>query len=139
MVWKTSCWGISRYFYKLLCLSWRKFFRASYGTLGHPGSALLPIRAAGVSGTDWICEGQFEQLSFLGDERERQRRMLIDRTMDDIRNRFGHKVISRGTLMADPRLGGCNPKEDHIRTFPGGYGSSPLFGSGDAYPSTSHG
>ena len=95
-------------------------FLASYDSFGSPGSTLHPVRAMGVSGGNWIREGQFEQLSFFPEERERQRRGHLDHVIDGIRGRFGHKVIARGALMADPRLGSCNPKDDHIRTFPGG-------------------
>ena len=95
-----------------------KLFRANYGSLGQPGSRLLPIRSVGVRVADLMREEDFLQLSFLPEAQKRQNKMSIERTMDDIRGRFGHTAIARGMLLADKALGSDNPKEDHIRTFP---------------------
>ncbi|MDR0324476.1 MAG: DNA polymerase IV [Oscillospiraceae bacterium] len=95
-----------------------KLYHACYGSLGNPGSTLLPIRSVGVRASDLVREEEYYQLSFLPKEHKRQNIMAIERAMDDIRERYGHTAISRGVLIRDRALGSDNPKEDHIHTFP---------------------
>lgn len=73
-----------------------------------------PIRSIGVRCTDLIPAAAPLQLSLFGDEEHRQKQERIDRTVDDLRRRFGHFCIQRAAVLADRPLGGINPKGDHI-------------------------
>lgn len=37
----------------------------------------------------------------------------IERTIDDIRRRFGHFSLQRGIMLTDKQLSHLNPKADH--------------------------
>jgi DNA polymerase-4 len=73
-----------------------------------------PVRSIGVRCTDLVSAGAPMQLSLFGDEERRQKQETIERTVDDLRRRFGHFVIQRASVLADAPLGGINPKGDHI-------------------------
>jgi len=53
-------------------------------------------------------------------EEQRNRRERLERTVDDIRRRFGHYAIGRAVTSADNTLTNINPKDDHI-IHPVGY------------------
>lgn len=72
-----------------------------------------PIRSIGVRGCKLSLAGEM-QLSFLPEEQRAQKCSAIERTVDELRARFGHGCIQRGVLLADPFLAGVNPKDDHV-------------------------
>jgi DNA polymerase-4 len=84
------------------------------------GDPPVPIRSVGVRASNLIMEEEHLQLSFLPDEYKRQNMISIERTMDEIRGRYGHAAIARGMMVADRVLGSDNPKDDHLHTFPTG-------------------
>jgi DNA polymerase-4 len=45
--------------------------------------------------------------------RAREKLEQLERTVDDIRRRFGHYAIYRAVVEFDPTLKHINPKEDH--------------------------
>jgi DNA polymerase-4 len=73
-----------------------------------------PVRSVGVRCTDLMPAGTPIQLSLFNDEERRGKQEAIDRTVDDLRRRFGHFVIQRASVLADAPLCGINPKGDHI-------------------------
>jgi DNA polymerase-4 len=79
-----------------------------------------PIRSIGVRCTDLLPSDMPLQLSLFEDETKRQKQEVLDRTVDSIRNRFGHFCIQRASVLADRPLGGINPKGDHV-IFPVGF------------------
>lgn len=79
-----------------------------------------PIRSIGVRCTDLLPSDMPLQLSLFEDETKRQKQEVLDRTVDSIRNRFGHFCIHRASVLADRPLGGINPKGDHV-IFPVGF------------------
>jgi DNA polymerase-4 len=79
-----------------------------------------PIRSIGVRGCDLVPAGGGLQLSLLCDEKKRDRRMKLEKTVDDIRRRYGNLSIQRAVLLIDRRLGTMNPKDDHT-IHPVGY------------------
>ena len=78
-----------------------------------------PLRSIGIRATNFVVEDGCQQLSLFDDDR-RQRMETIERAVDDIRHRFGHYAIGRGSLMADKTLGWINPIADHT-IHPVGY------------------
>lgn len=47
------------------------------------------------------------------DAQKRERMETLERTVDDIRRRFGHYEIGRAITTNDRTLTNINPKEDH--------------------------
>lgn len=52
------------------------------------------------------------QLDLL-DSENREKRETLDRTVDDLKRRFGDRCIRRAVVMEDPTLAGLSPYEDH--------------------------
>lgn len=73
-----------------------------------------PIRSIGVRCTDLISTNAPLQLSLFEDEEQRQKREALDRTVDELRRRFGHFAIQRASVLADRPLCGIDPKTDHV-------------------------
>ena len=76
----------------------------------HDGS---PIRSLGVRACDLLLEDAL-QMSFLPELRRAERLETLERTMDQLRARFGHFSIQRGIMLTDRQLSNLNPKDDHV-------------------------
>ena len=72
-----------------------------------------PLRSIGIRGADLVPATTPIQISMFENTEKRARREQLERTMDDIRRRFGHYVIGRAATTADSSLTNINPKEDH--------------------------
>ncbi len=69
-----------------------------------------PLRNFGIRATDLVSDAGTDQLSLFVDEQQRQKRMVLERTMDSIRDRYGHFAVTRGSLMTDRQLTGFDPQ-----------------------------
>ena len=83
-------------------------FRKSYNLSCQP-----PLRSIGVRGSDLVTDDGNVQLSMLTEETRRINQELIEHAVDGIRRRFGHFSVQRAFMLGD-RIGGINPKDDHI-------------------------
>jgi DNA polymerase-4 len=72
-----------------------------------------PVRSVGVRGADLVSDDGTVQLSMLTEEARRINQELIEHAVDGIRRRFGHFSVQRASMLGD-RIGGINPKDDHI-------------------------
>lgn len=79
-----------------------------------------PLRSIGVRGTDLVSALGNKQLSFLDDDVKEERQIRLERTIDDLRRRFGHFSIQRALMLTDKPLTDLNPKDDHV-IFPVAY------------------
>ena len=79
-----------------------------------------PLRSIGVRACDLVSAHENVQLTMYGDEQQRERQESLERTIDDIRRRFGHYAIARAVMSTDPTLKQFNAKGDHI-IHPVGY------------------
>ncbi len=79
-----------------------------------------PIRSLGVRGCELVPAGGTVQLSFLDDEEKRNKIERLEKTVDQIRQRFGNLSVQRALMLTDQHLGKINPKDDHI-IHPVGY------------------
>lgn len=79
-----------------------------------------PIRSIGVRASDLTNPCYSTQLSLFVDEAYRDKLRRADRTVDEIRRRFGYKSIQRGLMYCDRVLSDVNAKEDHT-VHPHGY------------------
>lgn len=72
-----------------------------------------PIRSIGVRACGLIKDS-ISQTSFLPDIAAAQKQEELEKTIDNIRMRFGHDEIQRAVMMTDTKLSAVNPKEEHI-------------------------
>ncbi len=73
-----------------------------------------PLRSVGLRAAMLQAEGAPVQMSLFDGAVERLRREEeLERTIDDLRRRFGHRSVLKGALYEDPKLGMINPKGDH--------------------------
>ena len=79
-----------------------------------------PIRSVGVRVSDLVQDSTPYQLDLYTDPFLRERKLTIDRTVDDLRRRFGFGTIQRGCMYTDRKLSSLNAKEDNT-VHPHGY------------------
>lgn len=71
-----------------------------------------PIRTLGVRACE-LSEESNLQMSLLPEMKKMQRREEEERTIDNIRRRFGHFSVQRGIMLSDRDLSEINPKKRH--------------------------
>lgn len=91
-------------------------FALSYGLLQESWREGTPLRSLGVSVSGLSPAGAVLQLSFLPQDARRQKHLLLEEAIDDIRARYGHFAIQRAVMLADQPLGQINPQEEHVLT-----------------------
>lgn len=72
-----------------------------------------PLRSIGICGCDLIPATTPKQLMLFENEAGREKQERLERTIDDIRRRFGHYAIYRSVVEFDSTLQHINPKGDH--------------------------
>lgn len=73
-----------------------------------------PVRSVTVSASELISQFKPTQIILGQDEDKRIRQEELAKTVDNIRSRFGHRSIIRGSLLKDERIAGVNPKDEHV-------------------------
>ena len=63
-----------------------------------------PIRAVTIRGIDLVSQKDAEQLFMFVDHQKRDRRILLEDAVEDIRRRFGKRAISYAILMGDLKI-----------------------------------
>ena len=96
-----------------------ELFQASFSLLQAHYAWRRPLRSLGVRSGHLVEEKQADQMSLFPDA-GRERRETLERTIDDIQEKFGHAALRRAILLQDPTLDGGDIK--------GRQGSSPLRG-----------
>ena len=72
-----------------------------------------PVRSLGIRACNLaLCES--EQMSFFPEVAALQTKETVEKTVDQIRGRFGHFAIQRCVLLSDRELSSLNPKDDHV-------------------------
>ena len=79
-----------------------------------------PLRSIGVRGTELLSAESGEQLSMFADAARRERALRLERTMDEVRRRYGYHALSRATVLRDKTLANIDAKSDHV-IHPVGY------------------
>ena len=75
-----------------------------------------------MRGCDLVTADRLEQLALFEDPGAYDRQKELEKTIDEIRRRFGYFSIQRGLMLSDRQLSGFNPKEEHVIhpvSFPG--------------------
>ena len=73
----------------------------------------LPLRSIGVNCSSLTPFDAPEQLDIFGEHERRAKVETLDKTVDDIRRRFGHHIIQRGVVLRDMRFASVNPRDEH--------------------------
>lgn len=89
-------------------------FQVSYELLNENWQPGTPLRSLGISVSQLVPAGMLMQLSFLPEDAARQRQEILEQTIDDIRDRYGHFAIQRAIMLYDRALGKINPEEEHV-------------------------
>ena len=72
-----------------------------------------PLRSIGIRAMNLVPEYAPEQLTLFADEADRLKKEMLERTVDNIRYRYGHYAINRAIVTMDNTLNNINPKDDH--------------------------
>ena len=76
-------------------------------------SFTLPLRSIGISLSDFKPRFEPQQMSLLRDEKLRSRQSALDLSVDNLKKRFGSYCVRPAVLLADRKLSGFSPKEEH--------------------------
>lgn len=72
-----------------------------------------PIRSVGVRVSELVADSCPYQLDLYDDPEKRENRLKIEKTVDNLRRRFGFQAIQRGCMYTDRKLASLNAKEDN--------------------------
>jgi len=75
---------------------------------------MLPLRGIGLRAATLMSSDAPEQLDLFENHKRLDYRRKIDRTVDDIRRRYGYHSIKLGLTGIDNKLGMLNAREEHI-------------------------
>ena len=73
----------------------------------------FPYRSVGLSCSSLCADDMPIQLDFMGDETRRIHMEQLERSIDDLRRRYGHQIVQRGVVLADSGYAKINPVEEH--------------------------
>ena len=73
-----------------------------------------PIRSIGIHVSELSMDQVPYQLDIYSDPEQRERKLKIDKTVDDIRRRFGFEMVQRGCMYTDRKLSALNAKQDNV-------------------------
>ena len=76
-------------------------------------SSGFPYRSVGLACSALSPENAPIQLDFTGDEERRVHLETLERSIDDLRRRYGHQIVQRGVVLADSSYAQINPVEEH--------------------------
>ena len=79
-----------------------------------------PLRSIGVRATDLLPASTPVQCSIFEDSERQEKRERLERSVDDLRRRFGHYCVGRAVCVSDPTLRNISPKDEHV-IYPVGY------------------
>lgn len=87
-----------------IALKARELFHKNYKWSEH-------VRSITVRAINLIPKGQPLQLNLYTDNQKRERRIVLDDTIEEIRNRFGKRSIYPATLLGDLKIPGVGSNE----------------------------
>ncbi|MBP3429088.1 MAG: DNA polymerase IV [Clostridia bacterium] len=76
-------------------------------------ASAFPLRSVGLNCSMLTPDDAPVQLDFTGDEEKRMQREQLERSIDDLRRRYGHQIVRRGVVLLDQGYSAINPVEDH--------------------------
>lgn len=82
--------------------------------LSSEGAAVFPLRSIGVRACELVPARTPRQVSLFESEEKRVQQETLERTVDDIRRRFGHFSVSRAIALLDPTLTNLDARSEHV-------------------------
>ena len=79
-----------------------------------------PLRSIGIRAMDLVPATTPMQLTLFEDQVRREKAEQLERSIDDIRRRFGHYSVCRAVCTMDDTLHNISPKDEHT-IHPVGY------------------
>ncbi|MGI6248922.1 MAG: DNA polymerase Y family protein [Acutalibacteraceae bacterium] len=73
-----------------------------------------PVRSIGISCTDFEQEDFPAQLDLYGCAQRRAKAQRLDKTVDELEERFGNFCVQRGLMLTDRGLSGFNPYSENV-------------------------
>lgn len=73
-----------------------------------------PIRSIGVTLSEFTDDTAAQQTSLFEDETKRDKKIMLDKSLDKLKNRFGSYCVRPASLLKDKALSSFSPKEEHI-------------------------
>ena len=96
------------------CCTSRPLLDAAMGLFRQHCRWQKPLRGLGLSAIYLVTADKHIQLSLFDDTAEKLLvQEKIEKTVDELRFRFGHEAVLRAATLLDPKLTGFNPKEEH--------------------------
>jgi|GEM_PF-2060545 len=86
---------------------------------------IKPLYSIGVRGINLVTEDSAYQQDLLTNHNMRDKFEKLERTVDEIRERFGYKSIQRGIILKNKEFTDISPKDDHV-IHPVGYLSGKI-------------
>jgi Nucleotidyltransferase/DNA polymerase involved in DNA repair len=74
----------------------------------------IPLRSIGICASNFEPELTSKQLSLFGEDKFSTKQLELEKTIDEIRERFGFKVVKRGLMLVDMELSDFNPSRENI-------------------------
>lgn len=74
----------------------------------------IPLRTVGVSISGLRKDDGYIQMNLFTSEKQREKQLVLEETMDAIRNKFGFEKIQRCSMKLDQKLTDFDPKHDHV-------------------------
>lgn len=74
----------------------------------------IPLRSIGLRACDLIPATEPKQFNLFIDEPQNDKQESLEKTVDEIRRRFGHYAICRAVTKSDKTLKNINPKDEHV-------------------------
>ena len=79
-----------------------------------------PLRSIGIRGSNLVPVEDMRQTSLFADDIKREKLERLEYAIDGVRQRFGHRSVSRALMSYDNKLGKVDAKADHT-IHPVGY------------------
>ena len=86
----------------------------------HYGHWPAPLRKVGVRGSNLVSEYAPRQLTIFEDPGKDQQKEDLERTINELRARFGNKIVQRGIMYMDKDLSRVDAKKNHT-VYPAGF------------------
>ena len=77
-------------------------------------SSGFPYRSVGLTCTALTPDNEPVQLDFTGDEKRRMRMERLERSIDALRRRYGHPVVTRGVVLHGRECSSVSPEQDSL-------------------------
>jgi len=83
----------------------------------HYGHWPAPLRKIGIRGSNLVTPGSPQQMTLFDNATKDQRNEDLERMLNNLRTRFGNKIVQRGIMHLDKDLSGVDAKNNNYTAF----------------------